>query len=165
MKKVSLFLKKLILSVLIGASMLSVVTVNASAPSSIKMASKSSMYYFSGSTAYISGYKFYQKKLSNGTLAYCASSIKSSVPGGKTLTLKGEADAGLTYIVNNGYPNKSFMGDAKKDYYLTQAAIWEYFDRTRGQSNWHSTSFEGAKAGTMKYYVNQLATVAICRLY
>ena len=57
----------------------------ATAPSSIKVKSKSGLYYYSGSTAYISGHKFYRKVLSDGTIAYCVSNNNRKVPAGQTL--------------------------------------------------------------------------------
>ena len=135
------------------------VNVNAkSAPSSITMKSKSSLYYFTEKkgTDYISGYNFYRKELTDGTLGYCVSNINTSVPAGKTLKLKGEiTDKGLDYIIKNGYPNKSFTKDEKKDYYITQSAIWEYYDETRGSNNWKSTKFDSNSTG-MKAYVYTL---------
>ena len=137
--------------------------VNAkTAPSTITLKSKSSMYYFSESkgTDYISGYNFYRKELTDGTLAYCVSNISTSVPGGKTLSSVGAiTDNGLDYIIKNGYPNKSITGDAKKDYYITQAAIWKYFDETRGSRNWGNTSFTSSSTG-MKAEVYKLVQAA-----
>ena len=134
----------------------------ATAPSTITLKSKSSMYYFSESkgTDYISGYNFYRKELSDGSLAYCVSNISEDVPAGKTLVLKeATTDKGLDYIIKNGYPNKSITGDAKKDYYITQSAIWKYFDETRGSKNWKNTTFSSTSS-TMKrqvYYLVQAA--------
>ena len=137
--------------------------VNAkTAPSTITLKSKSSMYYFSESkgTDYISGYNFYRKELTDGTLAYCVSNISTSVPGGKTLSSVGAiTDNGLDYIIKNGYPNKSITGDAKKDYYITQSAIWKYFDETRGSRNWGNTSFTSSSTG-MKAEVYKLVQAA-----
>ena len=137
--------------------------VNAkTAPSTITLKSKSSMYYFSESkgTDYISGYNFYRKELTDGTLAYCVSNISTSVPGGKTLSSVGAiTDNGLDYIIKNGYPNKSITGDAKKDYYITQSAIWKYFDETRGSRNWGNTSFTSSSTG-MKGEVYKLVQAA-----
>ena len=106
-------------------------------------------------------YNEYMKMLTDGTLAYCSGSSKQKAPGGETLKLIGEADAGLTYILRNGYPNKSFLGDYKKDYYITQAAIWEYFDRTRGSNNWGNVNFDNASVGSMHYYIDLLADGAV----
>ena len=67
----------------------SFLNVKASAPNTITLKSKSSMYYYSenNGTDYISGYNFYRKELKDGTYAYCASNIDTKVPGGKTLNL------------------------------------------------------------------------------
>ena len=150
--------KKIFLSILmfLGLSFsINILNVNAStAPKTVKTKSKSNIYYYSGSkgTDYISGYNFYRKELSDGTLAYCISNINTKVPAGMTLTSKGAIDdAGLDYIIKNGYPNKSFTGDGKKDYYITQSAIWKYFDETKGSKNWKNTTFNSSSTGMKKY--------------
>ena len=133
-----------------------------SAPSSVKVKSKSELYYYTEKkkTDYISGYNFYRKELTDGTFVYCVSNINTTVPAGKTLNLKGEiTDAGLSYILQNGYPYKSFTGNAKKDYYITQSAVWWYFDQTRGSNNWKSTKFTANDTG-MKKYVYELVEAA-----
>ena len=133
---------------------LNLLDVNAeTAPSKIKMKSKSSLYYYTEKkgTDYIGGYNFYRKQLTDGTYGYCVSNINTDVPGGKTLTSKGPiTDKGLEYIIMNGYPHKSFTGNGLKDYYITQSAIWEYFDQTRGSHNW-KTSFTSSSSGMKKY--------------
>lgn len=153
------FMKKILIC--LALSLLFCLDVQATtAPSSITLKSKSSLYYFTGSTDYISGYNFYRKELVDGTLAYCISNINTSVPAGKTLKLDGAIDdMGLNYIIQNGYPHKSFTGNAKKDYYITQSAIWKYFDETRGSNNWKNTSFTSSSTG-MKKYVYELVTAA-----
>ena len=158
-------LKKITLSLLLIFTLVSNFTLNVNAtevPQSIKLKSKSSMYYFSEGkgTDYINGYNFYRKELTNGSLAYCASDITEDVPAGKTLTLKGEnTDLGLHYIIANGYPNATFTGNKYKDYYITQAAIWRYFDETRGSHNWRSSTFTSSSTG-MKGYVYKLVQEA-----
>ena len=148
---------------LIGILSFSVLDVMAATvPSSVKVKSKSDLYYYTerNGTDYISGYNFYRKELTDGTYVYCVSNINTSVPAGKTLSLKGEiTDKGLSYILQNGYPYKSFTGNAKKDYYITQSAVWAYFDETRGTRNWGSTKFTASDTG-MKGYVYQLVTAA-----
>ncbi|MBR3661619.1 MAG: Cys-Gln thioester bond-forming surface protein [Bacilli bacterium] len=151
-------IKYLIITLMVLLGILCVDTLNVeAAPSNIKMKSKSSLYYFSESkgTDYISGYNFYRKELTDGTLVYCISNIDTSVPGGKTLSLTGEIkDKGLAYIIENGYPKKTFTGDNKKDYYITQSAIWEYFDETKGSNNWGKTSFSSSSTGMKKHVYN-----------
>lgn len=77
---------------------------------------------------------FGTKSLPDGSVAYCLDYNKLT-----TLTtvgtLVGEMDAGMTYIIENGYPNKSITGDNSKDYYITQTAIWWYLDETKGATN------------------------------
>ena len=150
----------LLVGIILGMSVINVNAANV--PTSVKMKSKSSLYYFTEkkSTDYIDGYNFYRKELNDGTLAYCSSNITTHVPAGKTLKLKGEVtDKGLAYIVKNGYPNNSFTGNDLKDYYITQAAIWRYYDETRGSSNWKSSSFKSTSTG-MRGYVYDLVQEA-----
>ncbi len=156
-------INKLIIMILalFGVVGFNALNVNA-APSNITMKSKSNLYYFTedNNTDYISGYNFFRKELTDGTLVYCISNIDTEVPAGKTLKLKGEVtDRGLKYILENGYPYKSFTGNAKKDYYITQSAIWEYFDETRGSNNWKNTAFTSSSTG-MKGYVYELVKAA-----
>ena len=149
--------KKLVLPILVLITLfIGLTNVNAStAPDKITMKPKSSLYYYNNGTDYISGYNFYRKQLNNGTYAYCVSDIHTKVPGGMTLSKKGAiTDKGLDYIIRNGYPTKSMTGNDLKDYYITQSAVWEYFDQTRGQNNWHSTSFTASSTGMKKYVYN-----------
>lgn len=83
---------------------------------------------------YVSGVKFTTKTKSNGDYVYCLDMNKKTAKN-VTATLKGERDAGVAYIMANGYPNKSFTGERLKDYYITQTAIWWYLDDTTGSSN------------------------------
>ena len=92
---------------LIGLTSVGLLNVNASAPSSVTIKSKSSLYYYTEKkgTDYISGYNFYRKELTDGKMVYCVSNINTSVPAGLTLSLRGEiSDPGLDYIIRNGYP-------------------------------------------------------------
>ena len=160
MNKLKSISKKITILILLLGSFLGVINVNASgAPETIKMASKSSMYYLRGDEAYL-GYSTYIKKLTDGTIVYCADSPTKKAPGGETLYYDEEVDAGFLYILSNGYPNKSFTGNYKKDYYITQAAIWEYLDRTSGDNKF-DVSFSNVSEGSMKYYVDKLATGAV----
>ena len=161
MKKV---LKNIMLVFTFIISLITFLNVEAqTAPSSITLKSKSSLYYFSenNGTDYISGYNFYRKELTDGSFAYCASNIDTKVPAGKTLVLKNvNDDMGLDYLIQHGYPNASFTGNDKKDYYITQSAIWEYYDQTRGSNNWGRTVFDSSSTG-MKGYVYSLVQGAL----
>ena len=83
---------------------------------------------------YVSGVKFTTKTKSNGEYVYCLDMNKKTAKN-VTATLKGERDAGVAYIMANGYPVKSFTGERLKDYYITQTALWWYLDDTTGSSN------------------------------
>ena len=71
--------------------------------------------------------------------AYCINDLYKSAPRGQTLTKAKELDAGYLYILKNGYPNKSITGNADRDYYITQGAIWWYTDSIGGNTKLSST--------------------------
>lgn len=98
------------------------------APSSLELGSA-----VTNKTEYIGQTFFTQKKLKDGTFAYCLEKEKK-VPSNITVNNIGALDEypGLVYIIENGYPNKSFTGDANKDYYITQGAVWWYMDLAEG---------------------------------
>ena len=91
---------------------------------------------------------------------YCLNIHKYTAQN-STAYLVGELDAGVAYIMLNGYPTKSFTGEKLKDYYITQTALWWYLDDTTGSSNL-SASFK--KNGSDKYnlrpYIKQLVSGA-----
>ncbi|MBQ6538752.1 MAG: Cys-Gln thioester bond-forming surface protein [Bacilli bacterium] len=77
---------------------------------------------------------FSTKEMTNGELVYCLNMHAKTAKNIKA-NLIGKGDAGLTYILENGYPNKSFTGNSQKDYYITQVAVWMYLDDTAGGKN------------------------------
>ena len=83
---------------------------------------------------YISGLNFGTKTLSNGMECYCLN-INKETTQNTMVTLYGERDSGLAYIIENGYPNKSITGDKDKDIYITQVAVWWYLDDVTGSTN------------------------------
>lgn len=84
--------------------------------------------------AYIGETKFTTKTIKNGGLAYCLNMSKKTAKDIKA-TLTKEEDAGVAYILANGFPTKTFTGDNFKDYYITQTALWWYLDDTTGSTN------------------------------
>lgn len=80
---------------------------------------------------YISSVKVTPIITNNGQLLYCVNRGYKS-PQGHTLINKDYANAGISYIIANGYPNKSYTNDKNKDYYITQTAIWWYLDIING---------------------------------
>lgn len=68
-----------------------------------------------------------------GKYIYCIDSNRGNLYKGHVLTLDEEIkDAGLVYLAANGFPNKTMTGDIKKDYYITQFAIWLYRQEVDG---------------------------------
>ena len=87
--------------------------------------------------AYVGGVNFNYKVTTDGKYLYCLEINKNLAKNVKAnlVTSGSRADNGLTYILKNGYPNKSITGDSDKDYYITQTAVWWYLDRVHGTSN------------------------------
>lgn len=83
---------------------------------------------------YVAGVHFSTKRSTSGDYLYCLN-IRKRTARNITATLVGERDAGLAYILENGYPNKNITGDRLKDYYITQTAVWWYLDDTTGTTN------------------------------
>ena len=87
-----------------------------------------------------SNYKWAKFKTSDGKIAYCMD-LEKNWPERKTdLTLVKEGDAGLTYILQNGYPYKNPYGNTEYDRFITQAAVWWYLSDT-GQTGKLSEDF------------------------
>ena len=81
-------------------------------------------------------------------VAYCVDLGKNWSPDGTPVTLLKEADAGVRYILENGYPYKQpYSGNADASRYITQAAIWWYLADT-GQTEKLSDDFTTNSADT-----------------
>ncbi len=96
---------------------------------------------FNNENTYI-GYTYFAQNFYDEnytTPAYCLQARSGGVAtqpiGGVTMTKAGELSAGYTAIMQNGWPQKSFTGDDKIDYYLTQVALWWFQDRINGISD------------------------------
>ena len=126
MKK--LFNLILIVFITIAGFMINLTGASAAAPDSIVMTNVVDLQ------TYIGTGRINLKTLSDGTVVYCMN-LPLKNPKGMTLYKVGEVDAGMAYIIANGYPNKSITGDTNKDAYLTQAAVWWYLDETAGMTN------------------------------
>ena len=138
----------------IMATFTSSVYAASSAPSTITMGTGHTL------TGYVNGTYFSTKVTNDGKFAYCTD-ITKNTPNGLKMTLVEAKDAGLTYIIENGYPNKKFTGDNDKDYYITQSAVWWYLDDTTGSSNL-SNSFKtnGSDPHGLRKYIKQLVADA-----
>lgn len=126
-------------------------------------AEASSSIQLGGATAlpgYIAGVRYNIKTVKNGGYAYCTN-IHKSVAHDVQANLVGTMDAGVAYIMENGYPNKSFTGDMKKDFYITQGAIWWYLDDTAGTNNLgNGYKSTGSDNYNLRQYVIQLVNGA-----
>ena len=80
---------------------------------------------------------------SDGQYIYCLDVDKKPLVSGQTATLSTNGDAGLLYLLQNGYPNKTITGNTEIDKYVTQAAVWWYMDVT-GQGGKMSNEFKNA---------------------
>ena len=158
MKSISSKLKKTILAVLVFAIAAVIGTSNVSAaeaPKTLKTGPAGA------AGQYINGIKVIPLTLNNGSdeAAYCLNMPKKSTIN-QIVYLYGERDAGFAYLLENGYPNKSYTGDRSKDYYATQVAIWWYLDDTTGSSNL-SSSFRNSNASTgIKAHIKELVSGA-----
>ena len=128
-------------------------TVNA-VPQTIKLGGAEAV------PGYVAGTYFTTKTTTSGELLYCLN-IHKATARNTTATLVGELDAGVAYIMVNGYPNKSFTGNRLQDYYITQTALWWYLDDTTGSSNL-GTSFKtnGSDPNNLRPHIKNLVSKA-----
>ena len=108
MKKLTQVTKKLSLVLIAALILLTSINTNAVA-SSIQLGGVEAL------PGYIAGTKFSIKTKTDGTLVYCLNMNKATAKN-ITANLVGQKDAGMAYILANGYPSKTFTGDRLKDY-------------------------------------------------
>jgi len=112
---------------------------------------------------YIAGVSFHYKQTTDGRYAYCIEMQKKRPKNVTAQLVKNSAvvDGGIVYILKNGYPEKSITGDADKDYYITQTAVWWYLDMVTGSSNLEDQFKEhGADSYDLRKYVRGLVNDA-----
>ena len=115
-------------------SITSIATINA-APKSVSVDREGVMVSYIGEN-----YKWAKFRTSDGKVAYCMDLGKNWPERKINMSLVGEGDAGLTYILANGYPYKSIKGNDDLDRFITQAAVWWYLSDT-GQTGKLSADF------------------------
>lgn len=145
-----------ILATFVFASMFIFADVNVveAAPSSIKLGSATHL------PGYIAGVKYNIKTVQGGGYAYCTN-IHKTVAHNVTANYVSTMDAGVAYILENGYPNKSFTGDKNKDFYITQGAVWWYLDDVYGTSNLgNGYKSSGSDSYNLRGYVRNLVAGA-----
>ena len=71
------------------------------------------------------------------TQVYCLEALRPTTENITANLVKnsGRMSGGLTYILMNGYPQKSITGNNDQDFYITQTAVWWYLDKTTGSTN------------------------------
>ena len=75
-------------------------------------------------------YALIAKKAADGTFVYCID-LHKKYDGNMTYTKTKEMDVGINYILKN----RPHTGDAHKDFYITQMAIYYYMDYINGNDN------------------------------
>ena len=128
MKKVISKISKIITAFVVTAMLVFVDTESIGAAAKTIKVGKVSML-----PAYVAGTKYNIKPLVGGGYGYCLNIHKGNASN-STQYLEKEMNAGIAYILENGYPKKHFTGSKKKDFYITQGAIWWYLDDTTGTS-------------------------------
>ncbi len=89
-------------------------------------------------------YGFTYFTTTEGDSLYCIDNQKLALKSNTEVTLVGDADAGVQYILEHGYPNVKPTGNVENDKIITQAAIWWYLDDTNQGSNKVSNTFRNA---------------------
>ena len=125
---------KKIFNILLSLLIVTVVTIASipiinAAPQNISVDREGVMESYIGTN-----YRWAKFRTSDGKVAYCMD-VQKSWPDRKTsITLQGEADAGLTYILENGYPYKFIKDGEDLDRFITQGAVWWYL-ADKGEGN------------------------------
>ena len=128
MKKTIVKLSKIIAAFVMSALFVFADTQSVEAASSTIKLGKATLL-----PGYIAGVRYNIKTLKGGGYAYCLN-LKKKTAQNMTQYYQYQMNAGIAYILENGYPNKKFTGNKNKDFYITQGAIWWYLDDTTGTS-------------------------------
>lgn len=124
MKKISNILCVLLLTVVV--TLTGMFSVSAT-PDSTVISKEGVMVSYIGTN-----YKWAAYHTSENTVAYCMDGNLTWPEVATTMNKIGNADAGVKYILENGYPYKSFTNGQSpdKDRFITQAAVWWYLADT-----------------------------------
>lgn len=155
-------LKNILFSLIVLVSMLFTGTVNAetTAPSSYKVNGKD-LYIIIGSEHLpgSSGFNMQFKKTTDGKIIYCIEKKKNMIGSNSivTYTLDKELSAKIAYIMENGYPKKSYFNNATKDYYATGLAIWYVLEPSDSGTFGYFNLDKGTYRGTSNEIVKAMA--------
>ena len=84
---------------------------------------------------------------SNGDVIYDLDLSAKAVKSGQVAHYEEAADAGLSYILENGYPHKTYTNNKGMDAYITQMAIWWYQSEDTLNSGFKNAPEETDKYG------------------
>lgn len=103
---------------------------------------------------YISDIYFRSNITKDGRELYCINHEKASVTN-MVIYYEGVESENIGYLLSEGYPYKNFTGDATKDKYITQTALWWYLDEVRN-TNTLGQDFKSGQDpyGLRKYIVD-----------
>ena len=106
-------------------------------------------------------YKWAKFRTSDDKVAYCMDLAKKWPEKTTNVSLVKEGDAGLTYILQNGYPYKTIKGNGEQDRFITQAAVWWYLSDI-GQTDKLSSDFTTTAADPygVRSYIQKLVSEA-----
>ena len=155
MKKKNFKIRRIFTAIISAALVLASVSNVFAAPNSIQLG-----YANKKPKTYIGGVSFYYKVTRDGKYVYCVEMNKKLAKNVRAnlVSNSNKADAGVTYILKNGYPNKSITGNSDKDYYITQTAVWWYLDMVHGTSNLgEQFKKNGSDDYNMRRFVKKLA--------
>ena len=81
----------------------------------------------------------------DGVVVYCMDIDKKPLVQGQSANLVGDADAGVLYILQNGYPKKTYRNNNGMDAYITQMALWWYLSEDKLSSKFKNATGEADK--------------------
>ena len=96
----------------------------------------------------------------DGQIIYCMDVDKTPLKQGQTASLSGNGDAGLLYILQNGYPVKSITGNDEADKYITQAAVWWYVNESKLSSDFKNATKETDRYQLVSKYIKPMVEKA-----
>ncbi len=105
-------------------------------------------------------YGFTIFETSDGKTVYCMDVDLKPLTNGQKATLVGNGDAGLLYLLQNGYPNKKIMGNDEGDKYITQAAIWWYVNESKVSSEFKNATKETDSYELVSRYIKPMVEKA-----
>lgn len=89
-------------------------------------------------------------KTKDGVVVYDLDIDKKAVTSSQSATYAENGDAGLAYILENGYPNKTYTNNKGMDAYITQMAIWWYMNEDALSSDFKNATADKDEYGLVE---------------